>query len=600
MSYPKDFESNLKFRARIIQDAEKDPLVIATTREIVKRDILFFFNVFCWAYDPMSEHRRPSLRDKNRPIITYDYQDEAIQKINLCIESGENLFIDKSRDMLATYMVLYTYLWRWLTKDSEEFRLGSRKEDSVDKTGDMDSLFEKMRYNLKHIPWWLLPQGFDISKHSPYMKLINPERNCAIIGEATNKDFARGGRKVSVLFDEFQAWEMAEDAWKSATDSTRCKIALGTPQGAGNKFAELARTEEVKNKLHLIWYLHPEKAYTTPEYLATRQLQSDQSTAPAGCYIDINGKIRSQWYDNEVSRRDPKDVAENLDCDYLTSGLPYFDTNKCEIYRREMSQEGERGNLLWLVAPFYDSNGNCSNKEQLRVEFVPNINGRLKIWEHPKKDYDNGYCIGADVAEGLEQGDYSSASVLKRFILHDDGKPETVAAFHGHIPIYEYAEELAKLGFYYGEAYIAPERNKDGSAVILQLMRIYRRIWHKDVITKGYPEMTDRMGFDTANQHVKHSVCGELQKAISFGLLVDHDEEFWKETLTFINNDGKLEAQGKSQGQKCFDDRVMDRAIGWWVNSRLPYPTRLVKIEDAPHWERHEPQTQTRLVGWVV
>lgn len=88
------------------------------TREYFRRDIDFAFNCIFYAYAPDHPLR-------NRPIITHPFQDEAIIQINSAIERGEHLFIDKSREMLATYMVIMVYFYRWLTKPSEQFLLGS-------------------------------------------------------------------------------------------------------------------------------------------------------------------------------------------------------------------------------------------------------------------------------------------------------------------------------------------------------------------------------------------------------------------------------------------------------------------------------------------
>jgi phage terminase large subunit len=169
--------------------------------------------------------------------------------------------------MGVSYMVLYVFLWRFLFKKGENFLIGSRKEDYVDTAGDLSSLFEKLRYCLDRLPYWMTPVGWNKKKHSTYMKLINPENGSAIVGEATNKDFARGGRQKAVLFDELEAWEMAEEAWRSASDSTPCKFAVGTPKGEGGKFAELHRGDEVKKKHHLMWYLHPNKVGTSSQHL---------------------------------------------------------------------------------------------------------------------------------------------------------------------------------------------------------------------------------------------------------------------------------------------------------------------------------------------
>jgi hypothetical protein len=558
-------------------------------------DILFGFNTFFWALDP-------SHPLKNRPILTFPFQNETILKANECIEKGEHLFIDKSREMLATYMILYTFLWRFLTKPSEQFLLGSEKELKVDRPGDMSSLFEKLRYQMTLLPWYLLPIGWNEKKHSTFMKMTNLEMGSSITGESTNANFSRSGRYNAVLYDEFSTWDMAEEAWRAGSDATKCKIALGTPKGSGNKFAEISRTTEVKNKLHLIWWKSPEKAVTSPAYLEKQKLRGevreDQSSCPSGCYIDSKGKIRSEWYDSECSHRDEEDIRENLDCDYITTGNPVFDTRKCDTNLREMAIDPIKvGNLNWKIRPVFDENGWVTNLNDLEVEFVPNNNGIVKIWKEPIDGWENGYCISADVAEGLEQGDYDSATVLKRF-----DTLEVVATIRTHIKTFEYAEELAKIAIYYSRGCLAIERTGLGLSVVDQIFPLYHNLFYKQIMTKGYPERTDKIGWDT-NSLTKPQIISNLSRAISTNEFTHPDKEFWHETLTFVNNDGKLEAQGKSRGERTYDDCVMSTAIALWVHNEIPPAIRKKYTPPLVGWRKTFGASnlhRRKLVGWTV
>ena len=604
--YPKNVDENLQYRYEVMALCQRNEMYRDVVKGLFREDILFAFNVFFWTYDPRSEM-------KDLPFVTYGYQDEVILEVNRCIEEGEDIFGDKSRDMGLTYLVLYVPLWRWLTKRSEEYRLGSRKEDFVDKSGDMDSHFEKLRYMLKRLPKFLLPAGYRDGKHSTYARLVNPETNCSFIGEATNKDFGAGGRKNMILFDEFSRWEMAEESWRSASDATKCKIAISTPLGSANKFAELSRTKEVKNKIHLMWYLHPKKSWTSKEYLEgmREELHADQSLAKKyndkyvgweremigeGIFVDKSGKLRSEWYDKECLKRSKEDIAENLDCSYLSTGQPVFDTRICYQNQLRSKPPVKTGELIWKIRPVFNEEGYCSNLEQLKVEFIENGNGLYKIWEMPEKGWENGYIVSADCAEGLEQGDYDNAVVLKRF-----GEKEMVVCdLHGKLKPHEYGEELAKLGYFYEEAWVAPERQGSGQAVLTQLLSYYKKVYHKEVLAKGYPEITDKLGFDTGNRSIKQAIIGELSKHISLDLFTDYDEEFWKETITYVNNGGVLEAQGKRRGQKCYDDRVISRAIGIWINGNLPLPHRKVEKTEYVGWRKQYFERQPGIIGFAI
>ena len=77
------------------------------------------------------------------------------------------------------WIVVTIFLWFWLFKGpGNDFLIGSRKEEYVDKHGVMSALFPKMRYQLSRLPGWMLPIGFDRKKHdnyNPYVGSMLPE-----------------------------------------------------------------------------------------------------------------------------------------------------------------------------------------------------------------------------------------------------------------------------------------------------------------------------------------------------------------------------------------------------------------------------------------
>jgi hypothetical protein len=606
VSYPKSKLENIKFRAQILSLCDKDKELARKLYKQCSEDILFWFNVFGWTFDTRTI-------GKNEPFITFDFQDEYILALQDAIEQQQNIFTDKTRDMGVTWMVCGVFLHRWLFKQGEDFLLGSRVEDLVDKPNDISTLFGKVRYMLEHLPVWMTPRGWeDKKKYSSYMRLTNPETRSTILGAATSPNFGRGGRYRAILFDEFEVWENADEAWRSASDATWCKMAVGTPKGEGGKFAELHRSDEVKRKHNLMWWKHPFKVGTSKAHLEkvmNNKVKNkvlgyivqlgDQSQAPEGCYVDQYGKIHSEWYDNECDNRDVTNISENLDCDYLTTGRPVFDTLRCKEKLQKSIPPKFIGDLIWKVSPVFNAeSGYCSNIEQLKVEFIPNNNGIIRVWEKPIEGWENGYGIAADVAEGLEQGDFDSAGVLKRF----GDIPEIVADIHIKLKTFEYAEVLCKLAVWYDNAIIAPERNGAmGGALVEQLFKLYNKIYHKEIFSKGYATRTDKLGWET-HSGTKGQIIGNLSKAISRDLFLDPDEGFWQETLTFVNNDGTLEAQGKSKGEKCFDDKIMMTAILLWINGQLPLPTMKISREELTGWRKQqfERLRESSLVGWVV
>lgn len=231
----------------------------------------------------------PRKQPANIPFITYPFQDDLILTLQDHITNQKDLLVDKSRDMGLTWCVLFVFQWFWqFGKSGNDFLIGSRKEGYVDKTGDMDALFPKLDYSIRNQPLYLLPKGFDISKHRNYMNIINPRTGSTITGEATNENFGRGGRRKSVMFDEFAFWEVSQQAWRSASDTTKCRIAISTPNGLNNQFAKLRFSNSIDFK-SIHWKLHPEK--------------------------------NEAWYQEERARRnnDPVEIGQELDISYETS-----------------------------------------------------------------------------------------------------------------------------------------------------------------------------------------------------------------------------------------------------------------------------------------
>lgn len=277
---PKDLLENTKLRVQLLMKAQTSVEMRSIQYQMCKNDILYWANLYCSTYNP---RKSPSVI----PFITYPYEDELLLDLVDSVQNQKDILIDKSRDMGVTWCVLLVFTWFWQFKgEGFDFLCGSRKENLIDLSGDMSTLFEKIRFLIRNQPKWLLPQGFDVKTHSNYMRILNPQTKSSMIGEATNSSFSRGGRYRGVFLDEFAFWEVDEAAWRASADSTNCRIAVSTPHGLDNKFAELRHKDPPVLKVRsLHWTLHPEKD--------------------------------DEWYKAECQRRsDPVEIAQELDINY--------------------------------------------------------------------------------------------------------------------------------------------------------------------------------------------------------------------------------------------------------------------------------------------
>lgn len=156
------------------------------------------------------------------------------------------------------------------------------------------------------------------------------------------------------------------------------------------------------------------------------------------------------------------------------------------------------------------------------------------------------YIVAADVAEGLEGGDYSSAVVIDRESW------EELADFHGHWEPDEFARGLAAIGLVYG-ADIVVERNNHGHAVLATLKAL------------GYPKIAKgkdgRPGWLT-NAKTKPQAIDSLAVALRDRLAVVKTAATLDEMLIYrVGPDGET---GAPSGYH--DDRVMKWAVGiGWI-----------------------------------
>ena len=245
--------------------------------------LLHWFYYWAWTADP-----RPDAPLYAVPFALFPFQEDGVEWLwRLIYEKRTDGTVDKSRDMGVSWMVVGfgVHQWSAAPKRAPFFALyGSRKEDFVDTRGDMDSLFEKIRFVVNLLPGWMLPRGWKPKEHSPYMKLVNPETGSTLKGESSNDDFGRGGRQTLIVFDEHASFPSGGyAAWTASSESTRTRLGISTPKGKFNKFAEV-RHDDNTPSLSFHWKKHPWKD--------------------------------ARWYEWQATRMSPVERAQELDLDY--------------------------------------------------------------------------------------------------------------------------------------------------------------------------------------------------------------------------------------------------------------------------------------------
>lgn len=213
-----------------------------------------FIEHWCVTYDPRNAG---SGIPTTMPFVLFRKQKEFVYWVLDRIDNKENGLVEKSRDMGATWVCVALSVWLWLYRDGASIGWGSRKEMLVDRLGDPDSIFEKIRMMLRYLPDFLLPRGMNERTHISYMKIQNPDNEATITGEAGD-NIGRGGRKLIYFKDESAHYDHAELIEAALADNTNTQIDISSVQGAGNVFYR-KRHSGMTEVFVMDWRDHPAK-----------------------------------------------------------------------------------------------------------------------------------------------------------------------------------------------------------------------------------------------------------------------------------------------------------------------------------------------------
>jgi len=190
--------------------------------------------------------------------------------------------------------------------------------------------------------------------------------------------------------------------------------------------------------------------------------------------------------------------------------------------------------------------------------FVEHNKGLLKIFETPHEKL--RYCMGVDVAEGLEHGDYSCIQVL-------DHMGNQVATWSGHVDPFDLASIVARIGFYYNKAWTLIERNNHGLTTIRKIQELgYPNLYVEQTVDDAYVDkLTRRAGFLTTSK-TKPLIIDNLVHLLRQGESGIVDIDLIDELRTYV-----VDARGITNAQQgCFDDRIMAYAIALFGLNSMP------------------------------
>lgn len=260
-----------------------------------------------------------------------------------------------------------------------------------------------------------------------------------------------------------------------------------------------------------------------------------------------------------------KDLAKkyNLDNEQLNFRRQKIAQNGFDLFRQEYPSEPDEA-FLTTGRPVFNPDQLTKLIDETRDieqrlalegdEFVDNSRGELTVYR--KHDEGEQYVLGADIAMGIRNGDYSVAQVL-------DSKKRQVATWRGHVHPDYMAEILYALGKYYNMAYICVENNSHG---ILTCTRLGKDFSYPNFYTEiQHDKITDRetvkLGFTTTTKS-KPLIIDQLRASMREGEIELNDKTTIREMISYIVTEtGAMQAE-----EGCFDDCVMSLALANYVH----------------------------------
>lgn len=277
---PRYFEI-FQWRQQKLLQFRKNPSTLTGALEYYRHHASDFIVHWGDTYDPRNAGRPNKL--SWMPFQLFERQVDLVDFLQGCLDDEENGLIEKSRDMGATWLCGWFSVWLWRFHPGSAIGWGSRKEQLVDKLGDPDSIFEKLRMSINRLPREFRPSGFKAQEHMNYMRIVNPENGSTITGEVGD-NIGRGGRKLIYFKDESAHYVRPKLIEAALGDNTRCQIDLSSVNGLGNVFHNRREAGEDwepgkemtpgKTRVFVFdWSDHPEK---TQEWYDKRRKKAEE------------------------------------------------------------------------------------------------------------------------------------------------------------------------------------------------------------------------------------------------------------------------------------------------------------------------------------
>jgi len=420
---------------------------------------------------------------------TYKFQDTCLEEFD---EHRFNVIL-KSRQLGISTLAAAYALWLSLFYKYKAVLIIATK------LAVAQNFIKKVKVMLQNLPSWLIMP----TMKSDTKQVVEFSNGSSIKAIPTSDDAGRSEALTLLIVDEAAFISNFDELWTGLypTLSTGGRaIVLSTPNGVGGQYHKLyVEAESGQNEFNPIklpWDVHPER---------------DQI-----------------WFDNESKNMSRKQIAQELLCDFASSGDTFLGAAELDYIISTTQTPIER--------------------------WGPDMG--VWVWKYAIPSHK--YIISADVARG-DGADYSTCHVL------DTTAGEQVCEFRGKVPPDQLAVLLNEIGLRYNKALLCPENNSYGYAVCMKLKELgYPNLYYKDkkylfVGASAGSEDVANIGFTTGPSN-RTKILTKLEEVIRNKQLRVRSTRLSEELKTFT-----WIGQTARAMKGYHDDLVMALAIGVWL-----------------------------------
>lgn len=579
--------SNVEERLVVRGMARESLKVQVEEIEKCRRDIHYWIRMYVW-------QENPNLAESIGPFVPWGFQTKAIDEILEAGESREDLLVEKSRDMGATWIFLLVD--DWLARFHKKRLLAiSKSSDAVDHKS-LNSLFGKVDFIHKYLPDWMLGSRGrkSVDRNKMYFGF---EDGGEITGEASTGRAGVSGRAYTMFIDEFSQVKEDWEVYHRTAATTGCRMFNGTHMGMGTAFYALSQNESIR-KLRFHWTQHPRKNQGLYRYDTEKCrmdfLEYDEGTdsiqvlaGPKYAYapnfvFDLTGRptggphpgVRSPWYDKEFKRigENESEMAKDQDINPKGSVAQFYQP----LVIRKLKDD-------YAMPPLWEGDLEIDVERSRGIRFVKAgekmgsgvASNRIKLWLRLNAQGlppTSVYGLGADVSQGVG----NTASCIS--ICNGRTGEKVLQYVNASI----YPNDLGTLAVALGWLFVDEEGMP--AKIIWEHVgpgaTFGRRVWDELDYRNLYfhtkesnlgKQVSDKPGWNPTSKESRLLVHSAYREALYNRRYLNRSGEALDETLAFKHIDGSVE---HSQYRNVVDpaaarenhgDIVIPDVLSWWV-----------------------------------